>query len=162
MTHFFSQQPYIQENTKFGAIGEATAFALQQHCNISFKGVGNTQHVAKTFKKIIGNQTVLFPISNKSLRTVQKELLASQVYEIEVYRTELNESITIPNTDIIIFTSPSNVEAYFRRNNIHPTQQVIAIGHTTANALQKKGINQISIPWQSSELALVDILHWSY
>lgn len=156
--HFFSKSPKIKENTHFGAIGSSTALVLKKYVKVSFQGTGDTHQVGKTFKSLIGNQTVLFPISDRSIRTVQKELNKEQVTDLIVYHSDSTNKIHIPHVDILIFTSPSNVEAYFHENEISSSQKVIAIGNTTKEALLEKGINAL-ISWQSSELALSDLLN---
>ena len=47
---------------------------------------------------------------------------------------------------MIVFTSPSNVEAWFERFRIHPGQKVIAMGDATANALRQFGVKQLTKP----------------
>lgn len=154
---FFEGNPSIKENTKFGVIGKATGKELSKYKQADFIGKGNTQKVAKKFSKALGKGSVLFPVSDKSLRTIQKKLPKNQIAELTVYKTVQKLDFKLPESDIVVFTSPSNVEAFFNSNNSINQQQVISIGETTRKELLKHNVNS-TVPWQSYELALVDLL----
>jgi uroporphyrinogen-III synthase len=55
---------------------------------------------------------------------------------------------------ILIFTSPSNVEAFFEKNNILAGQKVIAMGEATAKALAKLKVKNVSTPLAFDDLGL--------
>jgi uroporphyrinogen-III synthase len=50
-----------------------------------------------------------------------------------------------PDINIIIFTSPSNVEAFFEKNKFGAGQKAVAMGDATKNALLKKGVKEINL-----------------
>ncbi|MBK6988855.1 MAG: uroporphyrinogen-III synthase [Bacteroidetes bacterium] len=52
----------------------------------------------------------------------------------------------MPQADILVFTSPSNVEAWFERFTISKTQKVVAMGDATANALRQHNIHGCGQP----------------
>ncbi|MEN9638998.1 MAG: hypothetical protein RLZZ262_866 [Bacteroidota bacterium] len=133
---FFSIQP-PSHHLKFAAIGKATARALATHVQPSFIGQSkDTQEVGKSFAQHIGAAKVLFPISDISLRTIQQQLPAEQVLDLIVYSTAHVEVI-IPEKDLYIFTSPSNVEAYFNHNQLPQKAQIAAFGASTASHLSR-------------------------
>lgn len=111
---------------------------------------------AKRFAEEVSGETVFFPITNKSKRTFQQYLKPTQIVEIETYSTHFEKIYFQEEFDLLIFTSPSNVEAYSSTNQ-EPSCPVLCIGNTTANYAQKKwpGCN-INVSWNSSELALND------
>jgi uroporphyrinogen-III synthase len=53
-----------------------------------------------------------------------------------------------------VFTSPSNVEAFFEMNSISPAQRVVAIGGATAAALKEKGITKVKQPGSFDDIGL--------
>ena len=55
----------------------------------------------------------------------------------------------------LVFTSPSNVEAYFSANN-YCGEKVVSIGPSTTKALNRSGVNKVHQAYESSELALAD------
>lgn len=155
--HFFSQHPKLSPTIQFGVIGKATGLALQKHTKVSFVGIGEPKQVAATFKKLAQHKTILFPGSDKSIRTIQLQFTEDEIIDFPVYKTEIIDFI-LPQSDVLIFTSPSNVQGYLQSNTISEEQKVIAIGKTTARELAKLGIEAL-IPWQSSELAISDNIY---
>ena len=59
------------------------------------------------------------------------------------------------NHDFLVFTSPSNVEAFLLSNKVK-NQKIISIGPSTTKALNNAGIINILESFQSTELALAD------
>lgn len=159
--YFFEQAPYLFEYIQFAAIGEGTANALKQKgLPIGFEGKGNDLTIiAKQFQEIANNTAVLFPQAQNSLQTIQKQLPNSiQTINLVVYNNKPLPQIQLPNNlDILVFTSPQNVEAFCNKYTIKPTQKLIAIGTTTANALQQAGHTNITIAQQPTEIALADV-----
>jgi len=154
---FFENNPSYKDGTKFGVIGKATGKALAKYVQADYIGKGNTQKVAKRFAKALGKGSVLFPVSDKSLRTIQKKLPKAQVTELIVYKTIQKLDFKLPQSDILVFTSPSNVAAFFNTENSINDQRVISIGETTRKELLKHNVNS-EIPWQSYELAMLDLI----
>ena len=157
--HFFNQG-FNLKMQKVGCIGEATFKILSQYIKqVNF--CGNDVDIHKTsaeFSKIIGHETCLFPISNISKKTVQQHLSANQVFNMVVYETFSLANFKLPELDVLIFTSPSNVQNYFSKYPINPNQKVIAIGSSTLNELKNKGVHHALIPKTTGELGLIDVL----
>jgi len=114
---------------------------------------------AQEFVKTIRKSTCLFPISNISNRTIQKAFIdQNQVSDIVVYSTKEKQELSVPQADVLIFTSPSNVRSYYSRCNVDSKQQVIAIGPSTGKELLKNGIVDYHIPNEVGEMGLIDLV----
>ena len=123
--------------------------------------IGNEVDINKTgnaFLKIIGSESCLFPISNISKRTIQKHLNPINVFDCVVYHTKATNTSILPYFDVLIFTSPSNVEQYFKKNSVMENQIYIAMGPTTGIELQKNGIDSYLVPEKTGEIGLIDVL----
>lgn len=132
---FFFQQRKSKPKAALAAIGKGTARALKEFGNPAFVGAdGSTEEVAKAFAAHIGSASVLFPVSNASVRTIQLALPAEQVHEVVCYTTE-EAPMSVGAPDVVVFSSPSNVEAYFKLNKATSHQKWIAFGATTAEKL---------------------------
>ena len=148
VTHFFEQDPEVG-NAKYGVIGKGTAEALRKYGKRpDFIGYSSdTKLTAKQFGSVIGRASILFPSARGSVRTVQNQLYdPEQAKDIVVYETRFNNQERVPQTDIVLFTSPSNVGAFFARNKLKKQQHIIALGETTGNALKLKGYENFLLP----------------
>jgi len=152
--HFFEAKPVLGK-VLLGAIGEGTARSLRKHGEASFIGKStDTEEVAKEFKKEVGRKKVCFPISDQSMRTVQQALPEAQVTDLICYQTvELPKPIG--NPDVLVFSSPSNVQAFFKSNNVVPSQAVVSFGKSTATALAEHGVEDVVISKGTSDQALL-------
>ena len=141
---------------KIAAFGPATAKHIQKHdINVDFIGLGTPQQVAEKFNSIISSKEIVFiPSSSKSLGTVQGILQESNKKLLETYTTILIDK-KLKYYDLLVFTSPTNVEAFLSSNKIRD-QNVISIGPSTTKALNNAGIINVFESFESSELALAD------
>lgn len=145
--HFFEQQPQLGQQ-KIAAIGAATAHTISHYHTIDF--VGSSSDItdsAYRFAEVLGNQTVLFPIATDSLKHVQSVLPAHQVIDLPVYTTSEMEA-AVPASDVYVFSSPSNVRAFFKCNGHGMPQAAhwIAFGKATQDELLRHGIHDALIP----------------
>lgn len=157
--HFFSQDPELKPKTKFAVIGRATEQELKKHNkNAAFVGsVNDTKVVGKKFAKTVGNETVLFPQAKGGLRTVQQQFEdAAKLTDLVVYETVKKENATLPDVEILVFTSPSNVESFFEKGKISKDQKVIAIGKSTEKKLNEFGIASCILPASFDEVGLAE------
>ncbi|MCH2198210.1 MAG: uroporphyrinogen-III synthase [Flavobacteriales bacterium] len=138
--YFFEQHPTT--DLKIGVIGNASAEAAPPHIPIDFIGQGDTQQVAQQFKSLIGESKVLFPTSDRSIRTVQEQLAEGQALEQTIYTTSLHP-VNIPECDAYFFTSPSNVESFVSQQQLPEGAKVIAKGKSTLRALNEHTKNAI-------------------
>lgn len=138
---FFLQQTKLWDGVKLGAVGKGTADELRKFGRrADFIGdMTDTRFTGKKLSAQVGMGRVLFPQAKGSLRTVQQAFPAKQVVNLIVYETIQNTVEDLPHCHIFVFTSPSNVDAFFEKHALRPGQQAVAMGHATASALQAKG-----------------------
>lgn len=155
--HFFAQQPKIG-SPRFAAIGEGTARELRKHAVVEFIGAAvDTSEVAAEFAKVAEKGTVLFPVSDQSIRTVQQALDASQGTDVICYTTA-HKPTQVGHPDIVVFSSPSNVYAFFEANTLLSSQRAVAFGKSTARALEANGVVQISVAKGATDNAILDAI----
>lgn len=148
------------ENQLLATVGEATAQELEKH-KLSAHFIGQTasnpKQVAKEFKTWLGDKTVLFPQSQRSNRTIQSELHAEQYIDLLVYETHLESKKAEYSPDCLVFTSPSNAEAYLLTNEITNEQVVLSFGTTTADYLTRRGIKNSCLNEPTEEAVVSEI-----
>ncbi|MCE3280973.1 MAG: hemC [Bacteroidetes bacterium] len=157
--HFFSQNPELKPKVKFGVIGKSTEFSLKKHNrNAAFVGsVNDTKVVGKKFAKSVGSETVLFPQAKGGLRTIQQQFEdSSKLTDLAVYETVKKENAALPEADVLVFTSPSNVESFFEKTKIKAGQKVIAIGASTEKKLKQFGAEDCVLPVSFDEVGLAE------
>jgi hydroxymethylbilane synthase len=112
--YFMSQKPELPEGIKFACIGTSTSAELRAFGKrADFIGQNtDIKLVGKQFSSKIGNARVLFPIARGSMQSIQWQMVKrDNVFNMEVYAT-LKHSIEVsPEHEVLVFTSPSNVEA---------------------------------------------------
>ncbi len=157
--YFFEQKPETN-GVRFGAVSRSTADEIRKFGKRpEFIGSpDDTRLTGKKFASLVGRQTVLFPQAKGSMRTVQQQLKKEQVVDLVVYETSKKisgQQFPVPGCDVLVFTSPSNVEAFFEKNKISAAQKVIAMGDATANVLRKFGVKSNKQPASFDDLGLV-------
>ena len=157
---FFSQEkPENWASKKFGTAGDATANTLGKYVTkIDFIGSESDMSiVSHKFKELVGSKKVLFPISARSLKSIQASLASNQVLNVECYSSKPIH-IQLTESQAYIFTSPSNVEAYLEGNTSFPeSAKLISIGNSTAKKLKEHGFSSLiaEIPHESELWALL-------
>jgi uroporphyrinogen-III synthase len=110
--------------------------------------------VGKQFAAIAGSAKVLFPIAKESAQSVQQQLSRNAI-NLVVYET-LKHPIDVDTaTNILVFTSPSNVEAFFEKNKWQSHYKAVAMGEATESALYRKGIKKPTKPISFDDLGLL-------
>lgn len=156
--YFFRLDPQLPKKAKFGVLGRGSEDALRYfgkkaEFNGEEEGI-DTKDIAKEFAKIANGSHVLFPSAKGSLRTIQKALSAdTKIVELTVYETVPDEDVAQSYADVLIFTSPSNVESYFVNNLLEPDQQVICIGKSTGKKFDEMGV-KYTLPYSPDEIGL--------
>ena len=156
---FFEQNPELKPKTKFGVIGKSTEQELKKHNrNAAFVGsINDTKVVGKKFAKAVGTETVLFPQAKGGLRTIQQQFEdAGKLTDLVVYETVKKENAKLPEAEVIVFTSPSNVASFFEKWEIKPTQKIIAIGKSTEKKLLEFGVENCLLPVSFDEVGLAE------
>ncbi|MGJ1205185.1 hydroxymethylbilane synthase [Sphingobacterium lactis] len=158
--HFFKLEPWILKKTKIAVLGRGSEDTLRKFNRVAdFSGDNlgiDTEGIAQEFAKLVDGQTVLIPRAEGSLKTIQKALTENtKVIDMTIYETVIEENVDKSNAEVLIFTSPSNVEAYFRENLADPDQKIICIGHSTAKAIAELGL-KYSLPYTPDEIGLAE------
>ena len=158
--HFFNLNPVILKKTKIAVLGRGSESTLRKFGRIAdFSGddLGiSTEDIAKEFAKIVDGQTVFIPRAKDSLMSIQKSLTENtKVIDMPIYETVLEENVSKTNANVLIFTSPSNVEAYFNENLVDPDQKIICIGYSTAKAIEDLGL-KYTLPFSPDEMGLAE------
>jgi uroporphyrinogen-III synthase len=162
VSFFFKKiNPEKLADKQIACAGEGTAKEFKNHSaqRIDFiaEQAGNTENVRVDFQKWLGNRTVLYVGSNLAQKNVLLNLPHNQWQFIQVYETNY-ESNQIPTCSIYIFSSPSNVDSFFRENKIPADSRVIAWGNTTAQALEERKINVAYTLQTSKEKEIIEYL----
>ena len=136
----------MSKKTKFAVVGRGSEDTLRKYdrrADFSGEQYGiEMEEIAAQFAALADGGTVLIPRAKGSLETIQKALTPeTKVINMPVYETVLDDNIDATNAEVLIFTSPSNAEAYFVNNLIEPEQQVICIGRSTAAVFDKMGLS---------------------
>ena len=146
--YFFEMaEPNRYKNSKFAVMGPGTARAMiEQDIIPDFIGNGNPEQTAESFGDEAYEQRVLFPQAENSRKSIEK-LIADQVevIDIVVYTNLPKKEFSVPNCDILIFTSPLNAQTYFEKYPLTKEQNVLAIGKTTAESLRNLSIFKFAI-----------------
>lgn len=160
--YFFAQDPQLPADVKHGVMSQESAnYLLAFGKTADFIGEGvDTLQIAKDFRDVLKDDSVLFPQAIDSLQTVQKQLaFTNTCYNLYVYKTTLKTGFHIPYADTLIFTSPSNVTAYFTKYKINPQQTVIAMGNATKYKLSQFGISNVLTPAAFNENGLFEVVN---
>jgi uroporphyrinogen-III synthase len=156
--YFFNQKPAIGK-VKFGCISKQTSAELRQYGHrADFIGQNtDTKLVGKQFASLVGNAKVLFPIAKESMQSIQQQFTKNTI-NLAVYET-LKQGIEIDKaTNILVFTSPSNVEAFFEKNKWQEHYKAVAMGEATEHALFRKGVRKPAKPITFDDLGLMQCI----
>ncbi|HWD88049.1 MAG TPA: hydroxymethylbilane synthase [Mucilaginibacter sp.] len=156
--YFFRLNPQLPINIKFGVMGAGSEEALRLKGYFSsFAGGGiDASEVAAAFAKIANGKKVIFPCAEESLRTIQQHMSPdTKMIDLPVYETILEEEVEGTGADVLVFTSPSNVDAYFADNLLEPNQKVIAIGKSTGKKFDEMGTRYM-LPFSPDEVGLAE------
>ncbi len=156
--YFFRLEPLLPKKVKFGVMGSGSEDMLRRKGHfVEYTGSDiDTAEVAYEFAKLTNGKTVLFPSAENSLRSIQQGLSAdTKIIDLPVYETILADDVEESTAGILVFTSPSNVDAYFANNLIQPDQKVIAIGKSTGKKLEEFNVSY-TLPYSPDETGLAE------
>jgi len=156
--YFFNLEPLLPKKTKFGVMGSGSEDMLRRKGHfVDYTGAGiDSADVAAEFAKLANGTNVLFPSADNSLRSIQQVLSSdTKIIDLPVYETILEHDAEPSGAEVLVFTSPSNVEAYFANNLIYPDQKVIAIGKSTGKKLDEIGV-KYTLPYSPDETGLAE------
>lgn len=153
---FFLQKPVLSE-VKIGCVGKSTADEIRKHGKrADFIGYStDTRLTGKQFASVVGSKTVLFPQAKESMRSIQQAFSnPKQCIDLAVYKTLKMNEAELPGFDIGVFTSPSNVDAFFEKNKLSANTKLVAMGESTAAALKRHGHKRCSLSSSFDDLGL--------
>ncbi|KQC02483.1 hydroxymethylbilane synthase [Pedobacter sp. Hv1] len=156
--YFFKLNPVLPKKVQFGVVGRGSEDTLRKFGHLAdFVGEsGDIVEVAEEFAKLVVGQTVMFPRAQDSLLSIQKSLGAdTKIVDLPIYETVIEDNIDGTAAEILIFTSPSNVDAYFTDNLLEPEQKVIAIGNSTGKKFEEMGV-KYALPYSPDEIGLAE------
>lgn len=157
--YFFKSINRVSDKFKIAAINEGTARSLKDKGMLpAFIGTGNDMdEVAHQFAKLNPSQ-IYFPCAKNGRRTIQQNLIKlglKEVNDLFIYDNQPKSKVEAVQEDLLIFTSPLNVQAYFKGNKLNDIQKVISIGKTTSKALEEKNIPHIT-SYSPTEWSIAD------
>jgi hydroxymethylbilane synthase len=156
--YFFKLGPQFPKKIKFGVMGSGSEDMLRRNGHFAdYVGESNdTAEVAEDFAALANGTVILFPGADSPMRSIQQGLSAeTKIIDLPVYETVLEEEVEPSGADVMIFTSPSNVEAYFADNLLEPGQKVIAIGKSTGKKFDEMGV-KYTLPFSPDEVGLAE------
>lgn len=156
--YFFNLQPQLPKKVKFGVMGSGSENALRSlgfRADYTGEGVDSAD-VGAEFAKLANGTTILFPAAEDPMRSIHQALsAATKMIDLPVYETVLEDDAEASSAEVLIFTSPSNVEAYFADNLLDVGQQVIAIGKSTGKKLDEVSV-KYKLPFSPDEIGLAE------
>lgn len=156
--YFFNLQPQLPKKVKFGVMGSGSENALRSlgfRADYTGEGVDSAD-VGAEFAKLANGTTILFPAAEDPMRSIHQALsAATKMIDLPVYETVLEDDAEASSAEVLIFTSPSNVEAYFADNLLDVGQQVIAIGKSTGKKLDELSV-KYKLPFSPDEIGLAE------
>ncbi|MGI4805366.1 MAG: hydroxymethylbilane synthase [Janthinobacterium lividum] len=156
--YFFNLQPQLPKKVKFGVMGTGSENALRAFGHrADYVGESvDSAEVGAEFAKLANGSTILFPAAEDPMRIIHQALSAeTKNIDLPVYETVMEENAEASAAEVLIFTSPSNVEAYFADNLLDVDQQVIAIGKSTGKKLSEIGV-KYTLPFSPDEIGLAE------
>jgi uroporphyrinogen-III synthase len=149
----------LPSSIQLGALGEGTSRALKGLGYVAdFAGNGDPETVGQAFGIVASGKRVLFPRAAQSRESIQKSLANTvTILDLVVYDNVPRQDFEIPLVDVLVFTSPLNVQAYFARYALLEGQKVVAIGRTTTQAIVDLGISNIITAPTPTEEVLAEI-----
>lgn len=158
--NFFRLKPRLSKHVQYAVVGRGSEETLRSYgITPAFTGEAEgieMEKVGDAFAQVAAGSTVLFPRAKGSLQTIQSRLTPdTRIIDLPVYETRIDENVERSAADVLIFTSPTNVEAYFKDNLVEPGQQIISIGNSTGRKLEEMGL-QYTLPFSPDEIGLAE------
>ncbi len=156
--YFFQLNPVLPKKVKYAVVGRGSEDSLRKVGHLAdFVGEGgDILEVAEELAQVVDGQTVVFPRAQDSLLTMQTYLTEStKVIDLPIYETVIIDEVEETDAEILVFTSPSNVNAYFAENLLIPGQKVIAIGNSTGKKFDEMGVSY-DLPYSPDEIGLAE------
>jgi uroporphyrinogen-III synthase len=159
--HLLSQHQL--SGVKLGAMGKGTAQTLLDYqLHADFIGSNSDPKlVANEFQKELQlNDTILFPQSVQTRNSIAPLLKDCTIERLQTYTTS-SVAINPIDSDLYIFSSPSNVQSYFAQYTVPMQQPCIAFGPVTAQALAQYKIENIHVLQNVTNQTIYDAIKLS-
>ncbi len=151
----------LKSNLKIAAINQGTAQAIYElGLSVDFIGKGNDlKKIADDFDAVAeGN--IVFPQAQKSMQSIQRNLVNNKNIEsLIVYHNQPKQDIKKRIENLLIFTSPMSVEAYFSKYKLDDFQQIISIGKTTSKKLIEFSIENTKTAFEPTNWSIIDEIY---
>jgi uroporphyrinogen-III synthase len=161
--HFFSQVNAADLNVKYAAFGQATATEILKYTSdVHFIGTSSDPDiVSDEFNSIYKiSQRILFPCSTKSLKTVSTVLKNNHhILEVVVYDTIIKADMNLPEADVYVMTSPSNVQSFSNSLKKLNNKLIVSIGPSTAEALKAINVPCHAIAASADDLGIFHAIY---
>jgi hydroxymethylbilane synthase len=162
--NYFLERQQPAANVRIAAVGEGTAQAIAAHgYETAFVGEGrDLSIISQSFIKVAQGSKVLFPVGNRSKRSIQQGIQdACQVEELIVYTNKSKPISLAGDLLAVVLTSPSAAESYLQANQVQPNTLFVAMGSSTAESLRQAGVKQVvqSFGFRQDELAMTLFSH---
>lgn len=146
--------PYL-----YACLSEGTAEELSKYVlDISFIGKGSPDKIAQQFQEVRNpHESVSFIRANNSIDSIFNIIGSENALSIPVYDNQIINQVPTEDFDILIFTSPMNVDAWFGKND-YKEQEIIVIGNTTRNAVSRHVNRDVLVASEPSEEGIASIL----
>lgn len=156
---FFDQSNYELYPYMWACMSAGTADELSKYVmDISFVGEGAPQEVADAFNQIVApTESVGYIRAENSIDSVRSIINSDQSVSIPVYSNVPSNNVPSDKFDVLVFTSPMNVNAWFSQRE-YKGERIITIGQTTAAAVTNHGISDMLIALEASEQGMADVL----
>jgi len=159
--HFFRQYSILEihkNGFKIATFGKKTGAYIQERYHaVEFIGDGVANSTAEQFVQEHQSESVCIVRGLSSVNSLFHVLSPiCQLEELIVYENTPKTSVAIDKTDIVVFTSPMNLETYFEKYAIDQAQKVLVIGATTAMSALNNGIDTFHISKLPSMESLAD------
>lgn len=146
----------ISNSVRWAVLGDGTSKALREFGKApDFAGNGLPDQVAPAFGVLAAGMRVLFPQASESRQSIQKFLgSAVETISMPVYQNQIRIDFQLPVTQLLIFTSPLNVQAFYTKYPERTSIPALAIGQSTRQALEALEFRKIYTVEKPSELLL--------
>lgn len=163
--YFFEQEAPDTIQSKLGVMGKGTAKALEKVGLIAdFIGNGQPEEVAQHFADLLKQgDEIDFAQAKRSQNSVAQFLPEGIIKNKRiVYHNFPRTAPPLPLANILVFTSPMNVEAYWNQTNNTPSDEsqkkYLAIGPTTQKAIQSMLGKRVPYPKTPTERELAQLV----
>lgn len=158
VTHFFSKEKY-QTHLNYGVMGQKSSQVFE---TITGKrpdiiGDGDYARLSEELNIHWKEAIVLCPMGSNSLHSLATLDVKLKLVPLIIYQNTKIKELDLPDCDLLIFTSPLNVEAYQDKYSLIG-KSCFAIGETTAKKIMSYTNMMVPFCTEPSEEALYSLV----